>query len=274
VTVQVGPDRKVSLYNNTGSTHLLADLAGYYATDGTGLFTSQAPKRVLDTRSGSPVGAGGTVTVNLSREVPANATAVTINLTGVGATTGTFVSAWPTGQPRPNVSNLNLANANATPNLVTVKLGTNRSVDLYNNTGSVHLLADLAGYYGPGSGSKFIAVTPQRLLDTRAGGTSWTPVAGGGQAVAQSMANTLRTGATGVVLNVTGIAPTADTFVSVTPRTGATPTRPGSSNLNLVAGQTVPNLVSVGVGSAGDVWLFNNAGSINLLADLAGYFAP
>jgi GH25 family lysozyme M1 (1,4-beta-N-acetylmuramidase) len=279
VTVQVGADRKVQLYNNTGSTQVLADLAGYYATDATGLYTARSPQRVLDTRSGQgapaePLGPQGTVTLDLSAAVPASATAVTINLTGVDATTGTFVSAWPTGQQRPLVSSLNLANASATPNLVTVKLGTNRSIDLYNNTGQVNLIADLAGYYATDAGAKFIAVAPQRLIDTRSGGAAWTPVSGGGNALALSMLDPVPSNATAVILNVTGIAPTAETFVAVTPRTSATPSRPGSSNLNLVAGQTVPNLVSVATGTNTDVWLFNNAGAINLIADLSGYFVP
>jgi GH25 family lysozyme M1 (1,4-beta-N-acetylmuramidase) len=275
VTVQVGADRKVSLYNNAGSTNLLADLAGYYATDATGLYTAQSSLRVLDTRSGAgALGPQTKITLDLSAKVPASATAVTLNLTGVGATQPTFVSAWPTGQPRPNVSSLNLNNGNATPNLVTVKLGTNQSVDLFNNAGSVHLIADLAGYYSPDAGSKFIAVTPQRLVDTRGGGVSWQPVTGGGNAIALSLLNPLPSTATSAIMNVTGIAPTTDTFVSVYPRTTTAPTRPGSSNLNLVAGQTVPNLVSVGMGTNTDVWLFNNAGSINLIADLAGYFVP
>jgi hypothetical protein len=275
VTVQVGADRKVSLYNNAGSTHLLADLAGYYATDATGLYTARSSQRVLDTRGGTgPLGAQGKVTLDLSAQVPVSATAVTLNLTGVDATQSTFVSAWPTGQPRPNVSSLNLNNANATPNLVTVKLGTNRSVDLFNNVGTVQLIADLAGYYSPDEGSKFVAVAPQRLLDSRSGGVSWQAVSGGGNALALSMLDPVPANATSVILNVTGIAPTTATFVSVYPRSTTTPPRPAASNLNLVAGQTVPNLVSVGTGTNTDVWLFNNAGGINLLADLAGYFVP
>jgi GH25 family lysozyme M1 (1,4-beta-N-acetylmuramidase) len=275
VTVQVGADRKVSLYNNAGSTHLLADLAGYYATDATGRYTARSPQRVLDTRGGTgPLGPQGTTTVNLSAQVPAGATAVTLNLTGVGATQGTFVSAWPTGQARPNVSSLNLNNADATPNLVTVKLGTNRSVDLFNNAGSVDLIADLAGYYSPDEGSKFVAVSPQRLIDTRGGGVSWQAVSGGGNALALSMQGPVPSNATSAILNVTGIAPTTATFVAVYPRSGTTPPRPAASNLNLVAGQTVANLVSVATGTNTDVWLFNNAGGINLIADLAGYFVP
>jgi GH25 family lysozyme M1 (1,4-beta-N-acetylmuramidase) len=274
VTVQVGPDRTVQLYNNAGNTHLLADLAGYYATDATGLHTPVYPVRVLDTRADQPVGPQGTITLDLSARVPANATAVTVNLTGVQATTGTFVSAWPTGQSRPNVSNLNLANGNATPNLVTVKLGTNRSVNLFNNAGTVQLIADLAGYYVPGSGSKFVAVPPQRLIDTRAGGVQWQPVSGGGNAFGAYLGQSIPYDTTGAVLNVTGIAPTATTYVSVYLKDGATPFPPVASNLNLVAGQTVPNLASVRVSLTKELWFYNNAGSIDLVADLAGYFAP
>jgi GH25 family lysozyme M1 (1,4-beta-N-acetylmuramidase) len=272
VTAQVGADRKVRLYNNTGSTHLLADLAGWYTTDAPGLYTAQAPQRVLDTRSTSPVGQGGKITLNLSARVPATATAVTVNLTGVGATRGTFVAAWPTGQSRPDVSNLNLANANPTSNLVTVALGANRSIDLYNNTGTVHLLADLAGYYAPDSGSRFVAVSPMRVLDTRSGPVSWVAATGGGQAIALAMRGPIPAGATGAVMNLTGVNPSAATFVSAYPKTTTTPVRPSTSTLNLARAQTLPNLTAVALGSNADVWLYNSVGTISLIADLAGYF--
>jgi GH25 family lysozyme M1 (1,4-beta-N-acetylmuramidase) len=274
VTVQLNADRKVQVYNNSGSTHVLADLAGWYATDAPGLNTALAPQRVLDTRSTTAVGPGGKVTLNLSSRVPESATAVTLNLTGLGATLSTYVTAWPTGVARPTTSNLNLANANPTSNLVTVQLGTNRSVDLYNNSGQVHLLADLAGYYSPDSGAKFIALSPMRVLDTRTAATSWVPVPGGGTAVSLTMSGPIPAGATAAVMNLTGVSPTVATFVSAYPKTSTTPTRPTTSNLNLTAGQILPNLSSVALGPNRDVWLFNNAGTINLIADLAGYFAP
>ncbi|HEX6357329.1 GH25 family lysozyme [Actinophytocola sp.] len=273
VTVQVGPDRRITLGNQLGSTHLVVDLAGWYATDASGLYTALSPQRVLDTRDGAgPLGPNATRDLDLSAYVPASATAVTLNLTGVGATESTFVTAFPTGaDARPNASNLNLANGNPTPNLVTVKLGLNRKVSLYNLTGSVDLVADLAGYYSD-TGAKFVPVAPQRLLDSRNGGVSWTPVSGGGVATALTMIDAVPHGASGVIMNVTGVSPTADTYVAVYPKTSTTPPPPGASNLNLVAGQIVPNLVSVAVGSNSDVWLFNRSGSINLVADLAGYF--
>lgn len=274
VTVQLGADRKVQLFNNFGSTHLLADLAGWYATDATGLNTALAPQRALDTRSTAPVAANSKITLNLSSRVPATATAVTLNLTAVGATTSTFVTAWPTGNTRPTTSNLNLANATPTSNLVTVQLGTNRSVDLYNKSGQVHLLADLAGYYSPDTGAKFVALSPMRVLDTRTATPNWITVSGGGKAVSLTMAGPIPAGATAAVMNLTGVTPSVATYVSAYPKTSATPTRPSTSNLNLAKGQILPNLASVALGPNRDVWLFNNAGAIHLIADLAGYFAP
>jgi len=40
----------------------------------------------------------------------------------------------------------------------------------------------------------------------------------------------------------------------------------------VVAGQTVPNLVTVAVGAGNRVTLYNAAGTIDLVADLSGYF--
>jgi GH25 family lysozyme M1 (1,4-beta-N-acetylmuramidase) len=274
VTVQLGADRKVLLYNNYGNTHLIADLAGWYDTAGAGLYTALSPQRALDTRSTGPVTARNKITLNLSSRVPDTATAVTLNLTGVGATASTFVSAYPTGTTRSSASNLNLANASPTSNLVTVQLGANRSVDLYNHNGSVHLIADLAGYYGAGAGARFVALSPLRIIDTRVDTTAWSAVSGGGSAFPLSMTGPIPSGATAAVMNVTGVSPTLATYLATYPKTSATPTRPSTSNVQLARGQILPNLVSVALGTNRDVWMFNNSGSVNVIADLAGYFAP
>jgi hypothetical protein len=199
---------------------------------------------------------------------------VTLNLTGVGATESTFVSAYPTGTTRSSASNLNLANASPTSNLVTVQLGTNRSIDLYNHNGSVHLIADLAGYYGPGAGARFVALSPLRIIDTRVNTTAWTAVSGGGSAFTLSMTGPIPSGATAAVMNVTGVSPTLATYLAAYPKTSTTPTRPSTSNVQLAKGQILPNLVSVALGTNRDVWMFNNSGSVDVIADLAGYFAP
>ena len=78
-------------------------------------------------------------------------------------------------------------------------------------------------------------------------------------------------GVSAVVLNVTVTQPKAAGYITVYPD-GAT--RPLASNLNFVAGQTVPNLVVAPVGADGKVDLYNgSSGTVELVADVSGYFS-
>jgi hypothetical protein len=77
------------------------------------------------------------------------------------------------------------------------------------------------------------------------------------------------TGVSGVMLNVTAVAPTANTFVTVYP---SGTDRPLASNLNVTAGQVIPNMVLARVGPDGAVMMYNNGGVIDLVADVVGYF--
>ena len=72
------------------------------------------------------------------------------------------------------------------------------------------------------------------------------------------------------MLNITATGPTAGGFLTVFP-TGTG--RPNASNLNFGPGQTVPNLVIAQVGTNGQVSIYNAAGSTQLIADVAGWFA-
>jgi alpha-tubulin suppressor-like RCC1 family protein len=226
-------------------------------------YTALSPTRVLDSRSGhGPIRAGGTITVDLARLVPTSATAVVFNLTGTEPTADTYVTVSPHGQARPVVSNLNLRPGETRANLVTVAVGADRVLDLYNNAGSTHVIVDLAGYYGSGTGSRFLPVRPNRVLDKRvtASGTARLDLS---WAVPQS--------ATAVVLNVTAARATADTFVTAWP---AGTSRPNASTVNAPAGGTNPGLTTVVVGAGRLVDLYNNAGNVDLLVDLQGFYTP
>ena len=72
-----------------------------------------------------------------------------------------------------------------------------------------------------------------------------------------------------VALNVTVTEPSAWGFLTVFP-TGAS--RPAASNLNFVAGQTVPNMVIAKVGADGQVSFFNQFGSTHVIVDVTGWF--
>jgi hypothetical protein len=78
-------------------------------------------------------------------------------------------------------------------------------------------------------------------------------------------------GIAAVVLNVTATESVLPGYVSVFP---AGTRRPTISNLNLEsAGQTVANLVTVKVGTNGQVTLFASGGA-QLIADITGYYTP
>jgi hypothetical protein len=64
--------------------------------------------------------------------------------------------------------------------------------------------------------------------------------------------------------------PTLASFVTAYP-TGTV--RPLASNLNFTAGQTVPNRVIVKVGSGGAVSFYNAFGSVDVVADVGGWFS-
>ncbi|MFI1647116.1 hypothetical protein ACH4XT_09250 [Streptomyces avidinii] len=270
---------KVSFYNHAGSVHLIADVAGYYTTDGSGsTYRPITPTRLMDTREGlgvpkAKVGAAGTVTLQVAGTagIPATGvTAVVLNVTATGPTAGSFVSVYPNGTTRTSASNLNFTAGQTIPNLVVVPV-VNGKVSFYNHAGSVDLIADVAGFYTTdGSGSGYKPITPTRLMDTREGlGVPKTKVGEAGTVTLQVAGTAgIPAGATAVVLNVTATEPTAGSFVSVYPN-GTT--RTSASNLNFTAGQTIPNLVVVPVVN-GKVSFYNHAGSVHLIADVAGYY--
>ncbi len=252
-----------------------ATLTGDWATapsDVKSGFTAVSPVRVLDTRTGvgapkAKVGGGRAISVIIPG-LPAGATAVTMNVTATHPTSTSYVSVYPGGTARPGASNLNVVAGQTIPNLVTVALGAGNRVTLYNASGTIDLIADLAGYYRRDAGAGFTAVSPVRVLDTRTGVGAPKAKVGGGRAISVIIPG-LPAGATAVTMNVTATHPTSTSYVSVYP--GGT-ARPGASNLNVVAGQTIPNLVTVALGAGNRVTLYNASGTIDLIADLAGYY--
>ncbi|MEV4614364.1 hypothetical protein AB0K43_17460 [Kitasatospora sp. NPDC049258] len=270
---------KVDLRNNAGSVDLIADVTGYYTTDGaTGsALTPITPLRFMDTRYGvgakqQRVGPGGVVALQVTgvNGIPATGvTAVVMNVTAVDPSGDGHVTVYPDGRPVPDVSNLNFKAGQTVPNLVTVPV-LNGKVDLRNNAGSVDLIADVTGYYSA-TGSIFSSAGPVRLLDTRYGAGARAGTVGTDGIVSLKVAGVEgvpATGVTAVVLNVTVTAPTWDSHLTVYPHGVA---RPGVSNLNFTAGQTVSNLVVVPVVD-GRVTLYNHLGDVDVIADLNGYF--
>lgn len=240
-------------------------------------FHSMPPTRVFDTRFGTggktgKFGPGESFTLDLASTIPADATSVVLNVTATDQTAQTFVTVWPSGQSRPLASNLNpRPGVAAIPAMVTTRVSPNRKVDLFNNTGAVHLIADVVGYYdtpGASNGALYTGLPPTRLLDTREA-TSPKPTAFGAAESFDLPIPQLPDGASAVVLNITSTNTTAPGFVTAWP-TGQT--KPLASNLNPQTGLTRANLTVAKVGTNKSVSLFNNAAKTDLIVDLAGYY--
>ena len=285
VIAQVGTGGKVSLFNNTGSTHLIVDVMGWYPTGGD--LRSFAPARVMDTRPGNATVDGqgrkgavvgpGQVDLQVAGRagIPASgAGAVVLNVTVNQPTGNGWVTVWPTGQARPLASNLNYVAGQTVPNMVIAKVGAGGKVSLFNNFGSAHLIVDVMGWFP--TDAELQSMTPARLADTRAGNPT-VDGAGPKGAVAGSTsidvvvagrAGVPASGVGAVVLNVTVTQPTGKGWVSVWP---ARDFRPLASNLNYNPGQTVANMVIVKVGAEGKVSLFNSNGATHLIVDVMGW---
>lgn len=292
VTVAVGADGSVNLSNEFGSAHAILDVVGYYATE-TGQrgarYSLNLPRRVLDTRPAAGgdgrVGPGETITVSLDAVpnpfVPSSteAVAVALNVTAVQPTAGGFLTVWPSQRPRPVASSLNFAAAETRANLVIVGVGEgNRSVDIYNESGSTHLLVDVFGLYvrtttdtpRRDQQGRFLPIVPFRSFDSRVLSPYDPP---GRIPENRSIIFSNSSGWTDI-WNVTAVNPTADGFLSVLGFDEDRPNTnfPETSNVNFRAGETVAN----GVYALGrpDTEVYNPFGETHLVIDRFGYLTP
>ena len=127
--------------------------------------------------------------------------------------------------------------------------------------------------------STFVPVAPCRLFDTRpdqnVADSNTTPV---GQTETRTQQVTgqvgncdIPAGISGVAMNVTIVNPTADSFLVLFPAEQTS--LPVGSNLNWTAGQSpTPNKVDVKLSPGGQVKIFNNTGTVDVLADIVGYY--
>ena len=293
VEVPVGNGGQVTVYNAAGNTDVIADVAGWInqpvATPGPdGLYHPLVPARILDSRTGigginSKVGPGQTITFHVSGQgqVPGSGVeAAILNVTATNPSAASYLTVFPAGATRPTASNLNFTPGQSVPNRVAVALGAGGQVSVYNPAGSVDVVADVNGWFtdttAGGSGASLTPVAPARLLDTRTGiGGISGPVGPGGSIQVQIAgvggvpSMTAATPPKAVILNVTVTGPSAPSYLTAWPDGVA---RPGTSDLNFVAKETVPNLVVVQVGATGKVDFYNAAGSVHVIADVFGWY--
>jgi hypothetical protein len=294
-TIMPGPTPVAGEYHTMPPLRICDTRAGK-GTECAGSFDNPLPANTwLDVvLSGLPSGAA-----NNTPSIPTqSAAAAVFNLTAVNGTQATYVTvaspnlttdACPTKPPA--ASNLNPPTGSALPNRIISALGPHQDVCVYNAAGSIDVIIDINGWFGDGTegttappGALFYSIPPARICDTRptrngsitncqnqligpksllgiqVAGKSLVPDSGGPNPPIA------------VVANLTAVAGTATTFFTLFPTDA---TQPLSSDLNPRAGDVVANLAFVTIATSefsGEVTLYNAAGSINAILDVAGWF--
>jgi hypothetical protein len=253
-------------------------------TTPTGTYYPLPPVRILDTRTGSgPTGAivSGTArkfTVAGLFNVPANAIAVTGNLTVAGASGAGYVTLGPSLAGA--TSTINLAARDDRANGVTIGLAGDGSLSLLYtgpSKATAQAIFDLTGYFvRDPNGATFFPVTPTRIVDTRHGSGLKTPLKNRTVATfgVAGLAG-VPSGATAVTGNVTVVGPASGGYVVVAP-TIVPGSTPATSTINFPAGDTRANNVVVQL-SGGELqaeYVGKTGTSVQFLFDVTGYFVP
>jgi hypothetical protein len=290
VAVAVGTGGKVSLYNSAPGnlTDAIVDIVGYWQANTGGFINAVEPGRVFDTRNGfgttvSKLGPGETRTVQVTgpipnlgnREVvPAGATGAILNVTATNATTGGFLTVYPTSASSPpDASSVNFPAGKNVPDLVFATLDAQGRVNVRNALGETDVVIDVMGYVAS-SGSEITPLTPDRLYDNRPTAAKIQPNAVVDVPVIGARPS-IPAGTNAVLANVTVDQPSAAGFLTVFPNAGDVP---NTSNLNFDEGDTVPNLVLARVGTDGHIRIANvspqNNNTANIIADVFAAFTP
>ena len=288
VTVPLSAAGAVSIYSSATTADVVVDVEGYYtstpAVNGYGLYDAVAPYRALGALGfGAPVAAAATVPVTVTGTatgVPANASAVVLNVTAAHDSAASFLSVYPAPAitTAPTFSNVNFAAGQAVGNRVIVPVGTGGVVEVYNHAGSADVDVDVVGYYTGvgGIGSDFTPLaSPVRVADTRTASLVGTETAIG---AAKSESFSLATAASGipatasaVAANVTAVSNTTSGYLSIYPAPAMT-TQPDFSDINWVASDIVANFSIAPTNGTGSVEMYNSYGTVDVVVDVFGYF--
>ena len=302
VTVGLGRQGYLSaiyLASVTSTTQMLFDVTGYFTEDGTGATYHQLdePGRLMDTRKG--IGLSGTLAVNTSYtfpvrdaplhgvgtailpSIPANATAVTANVTVVNETGPWALYVGPVADATPDTSTLNFLTGDVRSNSMTVALSPSGSLSVTyvgSSGNTTDVVLDITGYYTPDlSGAAYVPILPARLVDTR------TPIGINGKLTANKpetfkVATKANIPASAIAISgiATAVKPSDGWALYVGPVALASP---ATSSLDFDAGDIVGNSVTVGLSPAGYLAVTymgpkDNTDTTDFVFDATGYFVP
>jgi hypothetical protein len=274
--------------------HVIFDVTGYFTPDNSGAtFVSLAPKRLLDTRSGTGLSGlfsshvARTLAVAGSTVVPAGATAITGNVTVTQQTSGGYLYVGPAPANDPSSSTLNFPIGDDRANAVNVALGNGTTAPLGSlsityvgaagSAATSQVIFDVTGYFiGNGSGAKYVPLNPVRVLDTRNGTGGFSGPFGSHAAGTFQVTGGISgvpAGVPAVTGNLTVTQQSSGGYLYVGPTAMNDPT---SSTLNFPIGDDRANAVTVALAPGGTLsatYVAPTAGkTAHVIFDVSGYF--
>ena len=274
----------VGTVNNVpGRTDVILDVTGYLTSaSATQLPLLAQPQRLVDTRTvGGPLPTGTSRCFPVAGQggIPADAVGVLLNVTGVSPTAPGWLTLYPSGQPVPATSTVNVdPHALAIANSAIARIGDGGQVCVSFGTingtpGRAQVILDAVGYV-TSAGADHVSVLPQpqRLVDTRS--SSGAIPTGSSRCFPMAGQDGVPTDATGLVLNVTVVGYTTPGWLTVYPSGQQVPS---TSTLNFdTSTYAMASGAIARVGNSGQVCVsvgtVNNVpGSAQVVLDVVGY---
>jgi len=252
--------------STSATAHFVVDATGYLSSSGAG-FTPTTARRVLDTRATGALAPRQVHRVTMAgASVPSAATAVSVNVTAVGAGAAGFLTVFPCAGAVPGTSTVSFEATGARANGTWVGLGGGQLCLV--SSVAAHAIVDVNGWFAPTGGAGFAAARPLRILDTRSGTGEWRGRLAGGQTIDLDLGalQGFPSDARGVVANVTAVQPGAAGFLSVWACDSG---NPATSYANHDAGETVPSMVTAPLGASRRLCVTSRAAT-HLVVDLLG----
>ncbi|MFT7840722.1 trypsin-like serine protease [Saccharothrix sp. BKS2] len=275
--VPVGTDRKIRIRNNAGTIHALVDLLGYYSASGASTYQPKdSAALVLDTRTATgghqrPFTGGETFTLPIRgvADVPSNAVAVAVNVTGTQSTHGSFFTVFGQGERSGSTLNVEAGEDRAAQSIVPI--GSDGAIRVFLHFGQAHALVSVLGYFVPGdSGSRFVALpTPTRIVDTRNPESPHPRALTPGEIMTLPV-NGLPAQATAAAFNLTGVQPSGNTVI--TAWSHDVPFAGQPSTMNVSGGEITSNASTIRLGSGALVDIRNSVGTTHVVVDMQGYY--
>ena len=294
VTVKLGTGGKVRFFNASGSTHVIADVMGYYhgtastAKAGYGGYSGVEPTRLLDSRS-IPNGAlfpGEYYTpgIDFGPDVNPHIKGFAVNITATRTTGSGYFTAW-NGDPNAvlSTSTLNFTKGKTVPNMAIVPTsacGAGCGVGfetlpvigvLNNSNGNADVIVDLVGVYDDntldGMSRYRPLASPTRIVNTKSAQGISAALKPGQTATVSNTAGVTTFNSLSLVTNTTANKPTSNTVLTLW---NADIPQPTVSNLNPALGQLVSNMTITDLGVNYDFKVRNASGTTNLVLDVAG----